>query len=92
MGKKTHGKLNLDPERLGIRIAYAWVPVDCSLLLLFCWFQKRILSEVLHGDIKEDLLQNALRLLNTHANALMVIPNDTNFVFYEMNTKKTSQL
>lgn len=32
--KKMHGKLNLGMKTLGIRIAYAWIPVDCSLLLL----------------------------------------------------------
>ena len=32
--KKKHGKLNLGIKRLGIRIAYAWIPIDCSLLLL----------------------------------------------------------
>ena len=30
-----HGKLNLGIKRLGIRIAYAWIPIDRSLLLLW---------------------------------------------------------
>ena len=71
MGKEMHDKLNLGPRRLGIRIAYAWIPIDCFLLLLFCRLQKRILSEFLYVKIKGDLLQNALRLLNNHTNTLM---------------------
>lgn len=42
--------------------------------------------------IKGDLLQNTLRLLDNHTMFSCVILDSANFVFYEMNSKKFSQL
>lgn len=93
MGKEMH-MLNMHPRGLRIRIAYSWVPINC-FFCCSCFVnskKKTILSKFLSVKFRGDILQNALRLLNNHTDALSrLIPDVINFVFYEMNIKNFSQ-
>lgn len=70
MGKEMH-VLNMYPRGLRIRIAYSWVPINCFFVALVLLIpKKKILSKFLSVKFRGDILQNALRLLNNHTDAL----------------------